>query len=116
MKRSGDAYAAPVVLLVTLLGACHATPPASVVTPAPAASVTTPAAGAQTVHFSARLRALMQRMNAMLYERNQTELEIDKERLARARELADAAATLAREASLNGPPGIADPGAREDFA
>ncbi|MEQ8660239.1 MAG: cytochrome c, partial [Gammaproteobacteria bacterium] len=28
----------------------------------------------------------------------------------------DAAATLAREASLNGPPGLADPGAREDVA
>ncbi|MEQ8230144.1 MAG: cytochrome c [Gammaproteobacteria bacterium] len=105
--RAPRAFAA---LALGAVAACQA-PPAGPVTPAPTAQQMP----AQTVHHSARLRELMQRMNAMLYERNQTELEIDKQRLDRARELAAAAATLAHEASVIGPPGAADASAREDF-
>lgn len=56
---------------------------------------TTPAA---SVHFSAQLKHIMRRMNTLIYERNLSELELDRERLERARELAAAATALAREA------------------
>ena len=50
-------------------------------------------------HGSERLQQLMRRMDTLIYERNQSELEIDKERLRRARELADIALQLAGRAS-----------------
>ncbi|MCP5199861.1 MAG: cytochrome c [Gammaproteobacteria bacterium] len=64
------------------------------------------ATAAGSIHFSDRLRHLMQRMDTLLYERNQSELEIDRERLARARELASAATELAREVGADGAPGV----------
>ena len=82
--RSSTCVALLVLLASAALGACRAAPPSAV-----SAQASTP------LHYSERLRGLMQRMNALLYERNQTELEVDKERLERARELASAAATLA---------------------
>ncbi len=93
-----------VLLACAALGACRAAPPG----PGPEAS--TP------LHYSERLRSLMQRMNALLYERNQTELEVDKERLERARELATAAATLAREVGGEGLAASTGEPAREAFA
>lgn len=93
-----------VLVTCAALGACRAAPPG------PGAQAATP------LHYSERLRSLMQRMNALLYERNQTELEIDKERLERARELASAAATLAREVGSEGLPGSVDETARASFA
>lgn len=58
----------------------------------------------------------MQRMDALLYERNQSELEIDKERLRRARELAAAARELATEIGTTAPEDLgADAAARREF-
>jgi len=53
---------------------------------------------ADSVHFSDHLKRLMRRMNTLIYERNLSELEVDRERLERARELAAAATALAEEA------------------
>jgi len=103
--RSSTCVALLVLLASAALGACRAAPPSAV-----SAQASTP------LHYSERLRGLMQRMNALLYERNQTELEVDKERLERARELASAAATLAGEVGADGLPASADDAARKAFA
>lgn len=67
-----------------------------------------------SIHFSDRLQQLMRRMNTLVYDRNQTELALDRERLERARELASAARELAAEAGA-APPTSLDADTRREF-
>ncbi len=94
---------APVALAI-LVAAC-APPPRSAVAQAPVA------AG----HHSDELQQLMRRMNDLLVERNQTELELDKQRLARARDLAASAVRLAANAGELAPSAAAGADAQREF-
>jgi len=71
---------------------------------------------AGSTHYSDALQQLMRRMDALVYDRNETELALDRERLERAHELAAAAAELAAETSAAPPASLDDAGRREFLA
>ena len=74
-----------------------------------------PAIATESVHFGDQIKHLMRRMNTLVHERNLSELEVDRERLERAHELAAAATALAAEAGVAGDsaPGMNDAQRRE---
>ncbi len=87
-------------VVFTVLSACAAPPPSTPL---------------QARHHSSDLQQLMQRLNHLAYDRNQTELELDKVRLKRARDLAATASELAARASELRPERHADDNAHAAF-
>jgi len=73
------------------------------------------AADASHATALAALRALMRQMDEYVHERTETELELDKQRLARAGELAALARRLAAEAAALAPATSADAAGRARF-
>ncbi|MGR8919360.1 MAG: hypothetical protein ACU85V_07060 [Gammaproteobacteria bacterium] len=90
-------------LLATLLGLATA-------------CVAAPATTGAALHTGDELRQIMRRMNALAYERNLPELEVDKQRLANAIELARIAGQLAGDSAALRPPSAADEAARREFS